>query len=399
MDFWDNTYGTGDVIFEKANFSGSHVILAKQNFGDGGVSFENAVFGDKGAHFSENKYGKGGVSFVETTFGGGRIDFSKNVFAEGSVNFSKAKFGDCDLSFGETDFGGSDLLFGLCEFGTGTVDFRKAKFGKGKLDFSWAQFADTYLIFEDSEFGETHVDFSKSEFRKPARFDKLKSLENVTRFSFEGCSFEKLFTFSHEGRMGCPLDLRRTKLAHTLVVHDIECDYAKRPARFPCLPRTAADREDSQRFRRLKELAVANRNHAKALEFHAKEIRSQRGHTTNLLQDTLQFFYWVLSDYGKSVMRPFCWILASAVTFAALFWHLRDPSLADDRNFLTALTYSFSNMLAFVPTGRTAKQQGEELLFGETVPDLMLFLGGGQTILSVILLFLLGLGLRNMFRV
>ncbi|MEL6738303.1 MAG: hypothetical protein AAFO28_05215, partial [Pseudomonadota bacterium] len=246
-------------------------------------------------------------------------------------------------------------------------------------------------------------------FAKDRAFKNLRNVEKCAQFSFEGCSFEKLFTFSHVGKMGGPLDLRRTSLKHDVVVADICCDYKYRRSVLPWLT-TAEHPEDSQRFRKLKELAVANRNHAKALEFHALEIQTARGNGTTWWQDGLQFFYWLLSDYGRSVVRPLIGIAVTVLAFAALFWDLRKDGRSVPPEFeaqwcdiqpglLTALTYSFSNMLAFIPTGRTAKQQGEDFLFGKTVPDEIILLAGTQTVLAVILLFLLGLGLRNTFRV
>ncbi|MEM1195334.1 MAG: hypothetical protein AAGH57_04470 [Pseudomonadota bacterium] len=239
--------------------------------------------------------------------------------------------------------------------------------------------------------------------------------------------------------MSCPLDLRHTKLAHSLVVADIHCDYARGPqsdwsARLsnwlcavphwphpergydprryfvgppPAWPwrKKAAHREDSQRFRRLKELAVANRNHAKALEFHAREIQTARGHGTTFLQDLGQVLYWATSDYGRSVKRPLGWLIAVAGVFAAIYAALRkvDGSMGFSDALGPGLTFSLSQMFAFIPTGRTATEKSAGDLFGAEkiadVPYEIFAIGAVQTVLSVILLFLLSLGLRNMFRV
>ncbi len=201
--------------------------------------------------------------------------------------------------------------------------------------------------------------------------------------------------------MGCPLDLRRTCLKHDVVVHDINCEFRVERIRNVVFGAPLADDpEDSQRFRKLKELAIANRNHAKALEFHVQEIRSKRGHETNWLQDIAQFVFWALGDYGRSWLRPALWIVTSWFTFAALFWAFATKETA---TFSAGLALSGSNLLAFVPTGRTARAQGEQLLFGsreaDLVPGWALGLSAAESILAVILLFLLGLGLRNMFRV
>jgi hypothetical protein len=198
--------------------------------------------------------------------------------------------------------------------------------------------------------------------------------------------------------MGCPLDLRRTKLSHGIVLNDVKCDYPKTPG---WLWRSkAADPEDSQRFRRLKELAQNENNRAKALEFNAQELRSQRGHESHPLQDFLQFFYMLLSDYGRSVVRPLVALGSVTGLFAALYAQRsinpKTPAFMDA--LPAALTYSGGNMFAFVPIGRSALEQSRADLFGEKVPYELLWIAGSQSVLSVILLFLLGLGLRNMFR-
>ena len=96
--------------------------------------------------------------------------------------------------------------------------------------------------------------------------------------------------------------------------------------------------------------------------------------------------------------RPFAALGVTLVAFAGIFYAFRTEESA---SFWTALTYSMSHLLAFIPSGRTARTQGEELLFGADTPtpEWAIGVGGLESIFAVILLFLLGLGLRNMFRV
>ena len=172
----------------------------------------------------------------------------------------------------------------------------------------------------------------------------------------------------------------------------------------------ADEREDSQRFRRLKELAVSNRNHTKALEFHALELQAARGHDVTGFTAWLHRLYALTSDYGRSVVRPAVGLAVCWGVFAALFWDLREPFIGLPETVATrvgdttpsiwaAMSYSASNMFAFIPTGGAARQQAVDLLFRGFLPWDVIFLSGVQTLLSGVLLFLLGLGLRNMFRV
>lgn len=105
----------------------------------------------------------------------------------------------------------------------------------------------------------------------------------------------------------------------------------------------------------------------------------------------------LLSDYGRSVVRPLVALGGVTGLFAALYAQL-STKLSFGAALPAALTYSGGNMFAFVPIGRNALEQSRLDLFGETVPYELLWLAATQSVLSVILLFLLGLGLRNMFR-
>lgn len=383
IDFGNFVFPHGDVCFDYATF------------GEGDVSFDRATFGEGNVSFNRAKFNKGDVSFYCVTFGEGDVGFFETTFGKGTVSFNLATFGEGDVSFYRATFGEGDLKFKNAALNKGDVDFNDASFGRGAV---WLH----NLTFEGT-----------------ARFDGLRDLEHCTQFSFEGCSFDKLFTFSHKGRMGCPLDLRRTKLTHGVVLNDVKCDYVEVPVlAWPArlshwffaypdgeppawkLLKRAADPQDSQRFRRLKELALSENNRAKALEFNAQELRSQRGHESHPLQDFLQFFYMLLSDYGRSVVRPLVALGVVTGLFGAIYAQLstnpKTPSFMDA--LPAALTYSGGNMFAFVPIGRSALEQSRADLFGDKVPYELLWIAGSQSVLSVILLFLLGLGLRNMFR-
>jgi hypothetical protein len=355
-------------------------------------------------NFSGFVFPEGYVDFYGSTFSNGGVSFESIIFGEGDVSFTNATFGEGDVNFNDATFGYGDVNFTGVTFGDGNVFFSDAKLDKGDVDFS------------DASFGRGAVVVRNLAFEGIARFDRLKKLEHCTRFSFEGCSFDKLFTFSHEGQMGCPLDLRRTKLTHGVVLNDLKCDYVEVPVlAWPArlchwffaypdgeppawqLLKRAADPEDSQRFRRLKELALSENNRAKALEFNAQELRSQRGHETGWLQDFLQFFYMLLSDYGRSVVRPLVAVGVVTGVFGALYAQL-STKLSFGAALPAGITYSGGNMFAFVPIGRSALEQSRMELFSDRVPYELLWIGGFQSVLSVILLFLLGLGLRNMFR-
>lgn len=426
VDFSDQQFEVNKRRFRRP----PSIDFSHFEFPDGRVNFNNAKFGEGMVAFTLAKFGKGNISFIGTKFSSGQVLFPYTKFGDGDLYFRYTKFGNCNVNFEDAIFGDGEVSFYCAKFGKGEVSFKRAAFGTGKINFQCAEFSESNLNFEDASLGKGEFDFSNASFgcgsvglrnltfEGIARFDKLRKLEQCVEFSFEGCSFDKLFTFSHEGRMGCPLDLRRTKLTHGVVLNDVKCDYVEVPVlAWPArlchwffaypdgeppawqLLKRAADQEDSQRFRRLKELAQNENNRAKALEFNAQELRSQRGHESHPLQDFLQFFYMLLSDYGRSVVRPLVGLVVVTLLFGALYARLAtNPALTAAKAAWAAFTYSASNMFAFVPISRDALEKSRMDLFGNLVPYDVMWLAGSQSVLSAILLFLLGLGLRNMFR-
>ena len=145
--------------------------------------------------------------------------------------------------------------------------------------------------------------------------------------------------------------------------------------------------------------------------FHRQEMRCK----TRLARWYHKPFYWLyalLSDYGNSVWRPMVGIIAVTL-FGALFmlwwqeaftflpkestgfdWTLgllgEDDPWAKPRQ---AAGWSISNTLPFLGFGK--------LYYGELAKELawpLKVAGGVQTLLGYVLLFFLGLGLRNRFR-
>jgi hypothetical protein len=120
--------------------------------------------------------------------------------------------------------------------------------------------------------------------------------------------------------------------------------------------------------------------------------------------------YRCLSDYGHSIARPLLWVTGVWIVGWALLWgyfaglcfedfsvHLRcwTPPLTQkpEWNGLTAAGVSFSNLFPLYGFGRVFFR---EVL--ETLPPALKFFSGLQTVISLPLLFFLGLGLRQRFR-
>jgi hypothetical protein len=127
------------------------------------------------------------------------------------------------------------------------------------------------------------------------------------------------------------------------------------------------------------------KKHEDELNFFALELQSRR-----IEQGPVWGFpfaiYGVLSDYGRSYLRPLGALIVVAAIGAAAFWYF------DARTYGEALGLSAANTLNVFGFRRD---------FGLAIDTPLAWLivfSALQTILGVILLFLFGLGVRNKFR-
>ncbi len=172
--------------------------------------------------------------------------------------------------------------------------------------------------------------------------------------------------------------------------------------------------DNAQKYRKLKELAIAAHDRQKELEFHGYELKAMRGVETTGFPLFLNYLYGGFSNFGQSVFRPF-WILLIAWTIgfvSVLSYHgtlSEDPAIkqlwSDNREevLLNAAKFSALTSIPFISLTRKERTR----LYGSTftnkergVPPFWARLTiTFQQILSIISLFLIGLALRNRFKI
>ena len=189
------------------------------------------------------------------------------------------------------------------------------------------------------------------------------------------------------GNFTCIPDLRSTVLTGHV---DLETSFIDPPhykRRFPAFafPRPAA--RHAGQLRRLKELAEQNRHHEAALRFFALEQRDMRW-TTSLSAGAsgLDWFYDVACVYGQSVMRPAAILVGLFAVFAGVYG-LLDPCLGAWGALVKSAYYTVP--FVFIKSARPAAA-----MFSDPVHALTM----AQQGFSFIFLFLLGVSLRNRFR-
>ncbi len=347
--------------------------------------FEHFVF-DKFCDFSFSMF-CGYASFRFSVFSRGAV-FNGTMFG-GYANFGSAMFGSF-AGFGAVvfnkiaEFNSANFLsyayFKSTTFG-GEAAFSSAMFG-GEADFSSVMFGGE-TEFRNVAFWDYGF-FRSSKFKSKTRFNDAQFFTAVPEFHAAELYDDTVF----------PTPDNYTDNWPPLKGKDV-------------MP--AADQKRA--YNRLRLFMNRSLQIDEEQFFHRQEMRCKMA----LADWWHKPFYWLyawLSDYGNSVWRPMAWMIAVMLS-GALFrlwwqgaftflpkestgfdWTLgllgEDDPWAKPRQ---AAGWSISNTLPFLGLGK--------LYYGELAKELawpLKVAGGVQTLLGYVLLFFLGLGLRNRFR-
>ena len=333
--------------------------------------------------------GKNSVSFQNAEFGDGDITFFGANFGDGDIDFSHAAFGDGDVYFYATNFGDSNITFLYAKCGTGHFTIAGCKFGDGEDKSEQKDAAEADQKQKDAAEADQKgaITFEHMDFGGRFSFQNCGKTGNIQSLLFKGCVFKTGVTLAAE--LTCIPDLRGTIVTAHIDLDELQVNSKSRAI------------EDAPKYRRLKELAERNRHHEAALRFFADErrcMRWARGNTPwqtawSYLASVLDVIYAGACDYGRSIAWPVGWLggLISGST-AVLVNCFKIPLWPD------ALPMVLASSIPFLPAGRvsaTEHQWAGDV--GHLLPYFELWFLGHQ-FFSFILLFLIGIGLRNRFR-
>ena len=341
------------------------------------LSFSNSIFhcipnfsGIKGStlDFSGSKFLKNAsfsnmflrdlLNFERTNFEGDAefINIEARTFTAANANFTNhTVLNECKVretaSFERTFFGGS-------------IDFESSLFF-GETNFRKS-------IFEDQTF------FDRAVFSSVLNFKSCRFLSQVsfteTCFSkyfpnFKNCIFKENVTFSASHPFWPPISTRATREARNSL-NTIRHLVSKQ-----------GFIEDEHYFFR-REMALAAR-------------------LGTLRQRLPYWLFGLLSDFGNSIHRPgwallITWFMGFASYLGYLCWPQNTEALSCEIFGSTskAAGFSFSNVFGFLGFNRLYFSP-EELF---ALPTVLKVIAASQTVAGAILIFLLGLGLRNRFR-
>ena len=395
-----NSASEESSIFYPFDFE-SYIFRGKVNFSyrlfPNHVSFSNAKFSNE-VNFQNTQFSKL-ANFKEVEFSGW-IDFENAQFLF-PADFERARF------LFSSNFEGAQFLKG--------VDFKATKFSfqvffnntqfLDATNFQCAQFAFTQQ-FKNAQF-RSMVDFKAAEFSESADFESAQFLKGV---GFERAIIEKQINFSNS-TFKSGTDLTGT-IFKQFVPQFYEATLHQNTIFDNTIWPNSSNIQDEQILssnQSAYNCLVLEMNkqlrHEQELEFFARELETKRHihwHRGDLLTWLLNYLYSFASDYGQSTSRPTRLIFILFIAILSVnFYTYNDRLITDEGARETVLRYT---LLDFLPGGPLLQQRAVIALFNEVpqLPQPHILLDMVNSFASIAILagfFLLGLGLRNRFRI
>jgi hypothetical protein len=398
-------------------------------------NFTDILFGELFEKFSNIFEDKKDLSVIKIWIYGDGSEGVKNIYSgdlfdSGSLEFyfSLILYGNFNsVDFSNTTFYGDIRISGAK---LNQADFSKTKF------FSNACFArssfDSTAVFTNAFFNQK-ADFSSATFASGADFSKIRFGENgsldLSRAMFAGISTR--FTKENSDGLLCE-GLHRFNSNQTIfetpVVFDLnfkhcpdfsECYFLKKffiKENWPSILDSEIKSEDEEKFRFLKTYFASTGDHFNEQKYFSYEMKAvekrkkreieenKENKKTNFLTQFINKKYWELqlfelykihSDYGMSVSKPLKGLLSFFAIFGMIFF-IFFPNQVSPVNvtIIEKLGFSLANSFigTFIPLANLK-------ILSNSLSAGMIFIIGLQAILSIALLFLLALGIRNKFKI
>jgi uncharacterized protein YjbI with pentapeptide repeats len=246
------------------------------------------------------------------------------------------------------------------------ADFKNAAFSS-RADFREAAFLD-YADFRDAAFSNYAL-FRDAAFSGSANFKAAKFKSHTI---FAGANFQTTVP-----------DFRDAKLSEATEWHGAEWP--------PPPEEKEAAQQQVYAYERLKLEMERLKKHSDEQFFFAKELRARRVlEPPGSPKWLLNWAYETFSFYGQSVTRPLLW-LAAVWAFGVSVFTLWPPLNTGHMKPWDTAALSATNLFSFLP-------YEPDKAITDCLSAAAKIIGDLQSVLGLVLLFLLGLALRNLFR-
>ena len=375
-----------ELSFDGFSFPGS-TLFKSATFTTSKVSFEGAIFRGDITSFKGADFKSGSTEFSKTFFLSKKVVFDNSSFS-GNVEFYTTRFYNHEISFVETDFEGVSTAFSSARFKSKDVSFIYTNFSGKTIHLFDCWFFTKSITFLnsycDGDFMIGGTNFIKS---KHTSFNGLKIKGSLL---LKDIIFQVVPDFRN-------LSVNQPPLVNNMVVkYKTHSSHAKR--------KWAEDFQHSDMYRKLKSMAMEAKNHDMEIEFFAMEERAKRGWHKNWFQYLPTLLYDFFSDFGRSISRPFFWLiivwLFSAGAFLCALTNTWSWSCSQIKN---SLLLSASHLFPFFPWSRGNRDKlikaiSDTDIDEDAVVASVEAIAYLESFLALIFVFLIGLALRNRFR-
>ncbi|MCH9639711.1 MAG: pentapeptide repeat-containing protein [Betaproteobacteria bacterium] len=383
-----------EVVFvNRANFKNVKFGLNTEFLG---TDFSNTQF-DLSALFEGAEFKEQAI-FEGTKFG--NLAGFRNSAFEGNVSFKEAVFDRKAI------FTGAKFILGVKnnDENSHEINFRKTHFYED-AEFSGAAF-EHKVLFESATFEEfanfemakfETVFFRSTKFEKDVKFNQCEFLGNDAFFNNVSIKGSALFK---NAKFNCVPLFTGMKLSGVLNFSAIKWRpvYGKLEEEHNSRNKENSEKDLADIILAWGQLKVEMNRlhmHEEELDFFAKELEAKSQYEGYKSSKTLIKLFNITCDYGKSISKPFIWLLT--INFIAFLAYLGITSSQDDSFFLT-----LTNSVAFLPTDKIIYSDAINRLIEKEYSMSMFIYPIIRFIhmsLSLLFIFLIGLGIRNQLRI
>jgi len=236
--------------------------------------------------------------------------------------------------------------------------------------------------FQHAQFN-SDCDFTGADFKETANFDSANFLASV---NFLNAKFHSTPNFARSKFLKTPPEFHGAQLHEAIILNDVV---------WPDAPKDRSNAADHiAAYEKLKQEMERLKRHQDELMFFSKELRARRARMPiGSAKWIANLLYEKLSGYGQSAMRPFLVLLSVWLSGVIAFYSF-NISPSGSLSLQNAAGLSLSNLFSVLPLRKDFF--GEQFL-QDLFPTAKMF-SSLQMLLGLLLIFLIGLALRNQFR-
>ncbi|PSV21222.1 hypothetical protein C0W44_08440 [Photobacterium leiognathi subsp. mandapamensis] len=241
------------------------------------------------------------------------------------------------------------------------------------------------ITLEHSILSESDIDFKAAHFKEHAEFSNLEIIKPLKSLSFRHARFDKGIDLSSDAPLGIIPDLIGSKIdGHFTFEPNILSLERTRDKLFL----KSVNIEDGDKLCRLREISESNKNHQLSLKLFQMEMQAKRWHAHNFGAGLLDAAYDIICDYGQSIIKPIIFLLLVISIFVLYLTH------GNLEHIQEAILLSLSKAIPFISGAKDAGDSVKHLFLDQNTSVFSLI----YSIMCFSLLFLVGLGIRNRFR-